>query len=441
MRITLGMVAKQYSRGLNNALSSLNTASLKATSFRRFDTVAEDPFRAAKAYRLRRELQENVNYLETAEDVEGRFLTAQSAMLSLNSLVQEVSSGDCLQAITGTLAPDDRQTVAGKLRALQNSVISILNTRFADQYLFAGGDSAGAPFSVDKNGKLLYRGVDVDTGAVAAGTTAGFNNAKLFFGAAAGDTLNGYQIQIADAGPGGPDAVTVSGSTIVYSADLSAGKTNADLLSALKNATGLVTGGGDPIDLSDLTMTGDSRLPLEAGMQSESAYDSIGLDGLKALASEGAYVDLGMGMRFDASRTANAQTVFNVSIPGISFAGFGSKDGVSGNLYNLMSQISDCLESPNFSMETIQPYLDKFAEQGQALLSAITRSGTSSNFLSSLKTRLESNQLNVTEKISNVEFMDSATAIMDYKMQAYAYQAALQMGTKIMQRSFLDYMA
>ena len=128
MRITLGMISRQYNKNLNQSLSDLNTASNQNTTYRKFDKTSEDPFSAAKAFRLRRELQENADYQNNLSDVDSQLLTAQSSMMSINKIVQEVSSGDCLQEINGTLSTEDRGTIAAKLRKLQDAIVSAANT-------------------------------------------------------------------------------------------------------------------------------------------------------------------------------------------------------------------------------------------------------------------------------------------------------------------------
>ena len=428
MRITLGMISRQYSKSLNNSLNALNTASNRATTFRKFDKTSEDPFSAAKAYRMRRESQQNEDYQSTLSDIDNRLLTAQSAMISLNTAVQQASSGDCIQAITGTMAADDRTVIAEKLRTMQAAILSVVNTKFSDKYLFGGAETQTPPFTVGTTG-LLYKGVNVETGYIEAGSVATFNNAQFTF-----DDHNSYTIQIADGGAGYTDTVDVTGTTITVTMDLAAGKTNGDLLNALKGTAGL----------ENVTMKGDKYLKLTDGMTTDApATDNIGLAGLEALAKENAYVDLGMGLAFDGG-SIRTQSVFDSAIPGLSFMGYGTADGsgtgVSNNLYTLFGQIADQLESPSFSIENIQPYLDNFEKQGQVLLAEITKSGTKSNFLTTLKGRLESTADALVEQIDGVEYMEPSTAILDYNMQQYVYQAALQMGTKMMQPTFIDFM-
>lgn len=444
MRITHGMISAQYVKDLNSALNNLNDATSQSTNYRNFNKVSDDPFSAAKAFRLRREYQQNQDYQSTLSDTDSQLQVAQSSMMSINKMVQEVSSADCLQAINGTMSAEDRSTIATKLRKVQGEIVSELNTKFADKYVFGGADTDNPPFSVDSNGNLLYQGVDVNTGAIAAGTTTKINSATIQFGKQTGISFNGYSIKVAAGAAGSSDAVSVSGKTITVSMDLTGGKTNQDLLSALKSATGLNDADGNPLDFSNITMSGDMNLPITDGTASVAAYDNVGQDGLKELADEKAYVDLGLGLRFNSDGSLNTQSVFNTAIPGLSFMGYGTSDGTSSgmsdNLYTQLGKIADQLESNSFSIDSIQPYLTAFSNQGEKLLAKITESGTDTNFLSTKKTQLENQGDTITEKDDTVENMDPAEAIMNYKMQEYSYRAALQMGVNILQPTFLDFM-
>ena len=44
------------------------------------------------------------------------------------------------------------------------------------------------------------------------------------------------------------------------------------------------------------------------------------------------------------------------------------------------------------------------------------------------------------ERAEDIEYVDPGDAIMDFYMQQYAYNAALSMGTKILSKSFIDFM-
>lgn len=444
MRITHGMISDQYIKDLNSSLNNFNDAARQQTNYRNFNKVSDDPFSAAKAYRLRREYQQNQDYQSNLSDADSQLQVAQSSMMSINKMVQDVSSGDCLQAINGTMSADDRNTIASKLSKVQDEIVSELNTKFADKYVFGGADTDVPPFSVDDNGNLLYHGINVNTGAIAAGTTTKINSATIQFGEKTGTSFNGYTIKVAAGAAGSSDNVSVSGKTITVSMDLTGGKTNQDLLKALKSTTGLTDAGGNSLDFSNVTMSGDMNAPITDGTSSVAAYDNVGQDGLKALANEKAYVDLGLGLRLNSNGSINEQSVFNTAIPGLSFMGYGTSDGTSSgmpqNLYTQIGEIVKQLKSDSFSMDSIRPYLTAFSNQGNNLLSGITESGSDSSFLSTKKTQLENQSDSITEKDDAVEYIDPAEATMNLKMQEYSYRAALQMGVNLLQPTFLDFM-
>jgi flagellin-like hook-associated protein FlgL len=146
-------------------------------------------------------------------------------------------------------------------------------------------------------------------------------------------------------------------------------------------------------------------------------------------------------MRFDSNGKIIDQSAFNISLPGISFLGYGKNaDGIPNNIYTLIGKIADGLDRSDYSYESIQPYIKNLEQQQEKLMTNVTGIGVQSDLLASTKTRLESSELNLNEKISDVEYIDPAEAIMDFKMQEYSYRAALQMGTLILQPTFLDFM-
>ncbi len=442
MRITMGMVSRQYNKNLNNSLNQLNEASNRNTTLRKFNKASEDPFSASKAYRLRCEFQQNYDYQSNLGDVEDQLTTANSAMQSINNIVSEASTGDCIKAITGTMSKEDRTTVATKLRALQKAIVAPANTKFGDKYIFGGSGTVKPPFTTGAAGNLLYRGIDVNTGKIEAGSTLSYNGTQITLG---DKNFNGYKIQVTTAN-GVTPSVSADAASKTLTVNLATGAKNSDVLAALSaNKTLTSTDGSTTFDLSKAAMSGDMNRPVDTTAQTATAIDTIGLDGLKALANEKCFVDLGMGLSLNTDgKTINEQSVFDTSIPGITFMGYGTVDGsgtgVSNNLYTLLGQVADQLESPNFSMDNIRPYLDNLGKQVQNSLNQVTKSGTKSNFLTTTKAQLESIGDNVDEKLNNTEYVDPMDAYLDYTWQQYTYQSSLKIGTQILQPTVLDFM-
>lgn len=173
---------------------------------------------------------------------------------------------------------------------------------------------------------------------------------------------------------------------------------------------------------------------------------------LDQLSSEVINIDLGLGITFNGGNL-NQDTVFNISMAGISFMGYGDAadengnpkldsegDPVPNNLYTLIGKMKDVLRSDDYSLEKITPFIDEFEEQKNQVLVSITDIGSKTNYLDFLKLRNEDNQFNLNEKLVEVEEVDKAEAIVDFSMQEYSYNAALSMGNKILQNSFIDFM-
>ncbi len=167
---------------------------------------------------------------------------------------------------------------------------------------------------------------------------------------------------------------------------------------------------------------------------------------LQELSKENMFIDLGLSLQVDSTGKVNENSVFDLSIPGINFIGYGKTtiDGkeVPNNIYDLISCIRTELEKDDssFSIDELTPYITNFEKQKNESLKQITNLGSKTNYIDFLKTRTDDNNLNLTKKIKSVEFVDPAEAIMNWKMQEYAYTAALQMGTKLIQPSFIDFM-
>ncbi|MDF1494230.1 flagellar hook-associated protein FlgL [Caproiciproducens sp. CPB-2] len=439
MRITMGMVMKQYNKNLNNSLNALNEASLRETTLRKFNKASEDPFSASKAFALRREYLKNQSYQNELSDAADKLTTADSTLQSISKVLSEAGSGECIQAISDTTSDTGRSAIAKTLRGYQQTILTQLNTQFGEGYLFGGANTNDPPFSVGASGNLLYRGIDVNTGKIEAGPTLSYNGAQITLG---DSQFKDYTFQV---NTGASSSVSVDTSLKTLTVTLPAGAKNSDVLAALKDSPDLSS-----FDLSKAAISGDLNRPVDTS-QTATATDTIGSEGLKKLASEQTFVNIGLGLSTESgSTTINSQSVYNSALPGISFIGYGTSDGtgsgVSNNLYTLLGQIADKLDGGEnatgftYSYDEIKPLLDNFSDQADVLTDKISEVGSKSNFLSTTLTNLTSIGDKVLEKIDNTEYVNFEDAVMDQSYQQYAYTAALKVGAQILQPTFLDFM-
>ncbi len=108
---------------------------------------------------LYREYQQNEIYLSNIGTAYSRIDTAESILVNLSGQIGNYDT--ILKGMNGIYNADDMQTMATEMRVLQQQMVSDLNQKYTSQYLFSGSGGS-APFSLDADGKLLFRGLDVN---------------------------------------------------------------------------------------------------------------------------------------------------------------------------------------------------------------------------------------------------------------------------------------
>lgn len=160
MRVTSGMVRRNYMSGLNGSLLELNNKRNTLQTGRRFNRVSEDPFRASSAASLERKYLRNKDYLDTITELQSISDSQEDAVGQISDIAESVSKEYSVSVMNSVSGKDGRLSYATALRELQNSVVSSLNARYGDRFVLAGNEALEPPFKLE-NGKLLYRGVDV----------------------------------------------------------------------------------------------------------------------------------------------------------------------------------------------------------------------------------------------------------------------------------------
>lgn len=135
-------------------------------------------------------------------------------------------------------------------------------------------------------------------------------------------------------------------------------------------------------------------------------------------------------------------SAFNISLPGIKLVGYDETAGGDNkkNMILLMGEISNKLAAEEFDYEGYRELLGTFDGQRNNVLQHVTTLGTKTEFLTTTKERLETNEINLTTQIDNVVNIDMAEAIMNFSWAQYAYNAALKVGNNILTPSFIDFM-
>ena len=165
-RITTNGVFRNYRSHLTQNSQNLNSAMTRVQTERKFNSYAEDPAAASQSFQMRRAYWRAGDQIDNLTHVTNKFSTAWDIMDSIVDGDSLDSMRESLTALNGT-AGGSRSVLGVELQTVAGSLVEIMNTRYGDEFVFAGADGLNVPFSVSKDGKLQYRGVDVDSSSQA----------------------------------------------------------------------------------------------------------------------------------------------------------------------------------------------------------------------------------------------------------------------------------
>lgn len=124
----------------------------------------------------------------------------------------------------------------------------------------------------------------------------------------------------------------------------------------------------------------------------------------------------------------------DISVTGAQLLGMGD-----GNIYTVLDDLYNDMTS-NAPGSVLGGYIGKLQDCQDHVLSVEAKVGGTMNRLELLQNRYESENITYTELKSKVEDVDYAEAFMHYSMAQAIYDGALQVSTRILQSSILDYM-
>ncbi len=163
MRITTNMISGEYKNQMQTTLNQLDYYQKRANDLRKFRKFSEDPVTASKAMRLRRSYTQNQDYRNNISTIGETYAMAEDAAMDVKAILDQAKEE--LQGLTnsGTFPESDFAIYAKTLRGLQQDFVGIVNSKLNDNYVYGGNKATEIPFTVSDDGKLLYRGMDVDT--------------------------------------------------------------------------------------------------------------------------------------------------------------------------------------------------------------------------------------------------------------------------------------
>ena len=184
--------------------------------------------------------------------------------------------------------------------------------------------------------------------------------------------------------------------------------------------------------------SGTGTIPFTTDSSGKLLYKGQDVD-TGSFAEEIRLIDIGIGLTKDASGDIIPSSAFNIANSGVSLLGSGiDANGVPENLYSLLGKIADTLESGNF--DNMEMYRSKLEQKSNDIRLQYVSVGEKSNFISYFMDRLETEKMHSVTRQNELESINYEKSIIEFNELQLAYNACLQIGTKLLQPSLLDFL-
>jgi len=193
------------------------TALQQLASGKRVNRPSDDPAAAAADVLNQNEQSEVDQYLQSTTSLNGMFQTADSALAStITALNQAVSLGT--EGANGTLSTSNLQTIAASVQGVLGQVLQMANSTYQGSYIFGGTATTSAPFSNTANGVVYSGNSGLNQSTIADGRSIQTNvpGSQLFM--QPGSDVIGSLQQLVTALQGGDSAAISSATTSVSNA-------------------------------------------------------------------------------------------------------------------------------------------------------------------------------------------------------------------------------
>ena len=505
-RTTTVGTLKNYRYDLNRSNNTLAKSMNKVTTRRNFNSYMEDPALATRCFQMRRSFLRTSTQLTINESLRHKYDVAWAAMDGISQDIDTIAKDTAFGSIlTGLNGPDasGRNALGQSMAAKARSIVQTMNSRFGENYVFAGADTLNAPFTweprlnpgyiegtpdptneehaaafkyeinpdlVEPTGTEFPEGTlytnDPGKALIVSKENVYYNEKytkEVDDAIAAGELTPEEAAEKKQDGRYGQYASSVLGE-IGTNNEADALKVPAENEKYYpdwncKYLTDKDTGTNDKAQAaSDLYYRGvavDSTAPKDL---EKMQYYTKG---------ETKYMDVGIGHKEDANGNAISSTVFDSALQGTYYlGGYGTseitcsvgsaEDGyeitreVPNNIVTIMNRMSELLLRCNSDdgdwastedKEEFYALAHKFEDTASLVKQRWDEMDTESGFLRDNSDFLTDTADSISQQFMELEDVNPAAAITEYMFARYCFDAALKVGNSVLSQSLMDYMS
>lgn len=376
-RITSNMTTRTFLANLNRSNARLNRLQEQLSTNKRINRPSDDPTGAISVMSARSRLLRISQYRDTLSTASTWLRQGETSVMDINSAIKSAYES-AVDAATDTKGPDDRKATAFYIEELIQTVIEAGNSTIGSQFIFGGVNSSSKPFEEQWSiPNPAFDAAYVPSEADPIVDQNGQVNIKAL-------KYIGHEVEMV-------------GGQWQYKLD----------------------DAGNAIPLSGDTPAAKQRL----------FYNGIALNDNHALNLAG---ELDQATQLNVSF---GKLTMDITKNGTQVFGTGDQ-----NVYQVLRDLHTTLMDSNSGAQDVSAHLDNLQTAQSHLLTLAAEYGGKTNRIDIMDSRFSLDEINYTQRISDVEDIDLAEVIMNLKMAESVYRAALDAGARIIQPSLLDYM-
>ena len=370
----------------------------QASSGSRINRASDDPSAAYQVLGLDSQKVHISNYIDNISEITSSLDFSSTVFDSMLSQLAGIKT-NLTQVATGTYNDETRKRIADGVNSTLEQMVALANTKHTGQYLFGGGDTGSAPYTVERDAegeiiKVTYQG--------------SLENRDV-------EVTNGLKMSIFNVG----DEIFRSDSR--EEPEFIGGNTGAASGTGTSNVRGYTW--------LEVTQPGGTGTPyflsIDGGLTTVQADGSTNQAVTDSRTGQVLYVD---------SSAITSTGVEMVNVPG------------THDIFETMIAIRDlCRNEGGFSENQLQDMrnnvVDSLDEVRNLLLQDSVSVGSKIGFLDDLKSGLEDIKSNTDEETTRIEQADIAQISIDIARREVLYQMSLAVVARIMSMSLLDFIS
>lgn len=156
-RVSTYQVNKSFAKQINNTQSKFNKLSQQIASGKRVTSVAGDPVAARGIIKANKQLSDIEEYQSNIKIADNELSEIDKTLVSVNDQLTRAKDL-AMQVANGTLGAEQVKAYQAEIDSIIDNVTKLANTKYKDQYIFAGTRTETIPYSEDNVTGLMYKG-------------------------------------------------------------------------------------------------------------------------------------------------------------------------------------------------------------------------------------------------------------------------------------------